>query len=298
LATRWGSPVSDNTVHSHVQQLGERAASLALPEPVQAAAEPKFSLVVMMDGWMVRQRGPDWGAGPRRKNADRVCWKEVKSAVIYRLEQSVKKDSGRGMLIEKHVVARPPGTEPVEFGAAVQAEARRRGMGRAEKVYVVIDGAVWLWNLVQDRFSQAVQVLDFHHASQHLWAIAHLLHGEGADQARLWVEPLLHQLRHGREAAVVRTLEELLHPKNGLRPKTRRQLKTPVAYFKEHREHIHYSSVARRGGPIGSGSVESLCGQLQNRFKRTGQFWSPPGLSNLLAIEVLARNGDYDVLWN
>ena len=297
-AKRWGTPISDNTVHAVVRQLGAQAGRVCLPEPPKARGEREFSLVVMMDGWMARQRGPDWGVSKRRKKADRVNWKEVKSAVIYRLEQRVKKASGRGMLIEKYVVACPPDTQPVDFGAAVQAEARRRGLGRARKVYVVMDGAVWLWNVVRDRFGQAVQVLDFHHASQHLWEVAHLLHGEGTDEARSWAEPLLHHLRHGKEEKVVHTLEALLPAKGGLSAKIRRQVRTPVEYFQTHRQHIHYQRVAKQGGPIGSGSVESLCSQLQDRFKRTGQFWSPPGLSHLLAVEVMLRNQDYDSLWN
>ena len=297
-AKRWGTPISDNTVHAVVRQLGAQAGRVCLPEPPKASGEREFSLVVMMDGWMARQRGPDWGVSKRRKKADRVNWKEVKSAVIYRLEQRVKKASGRGMLIEKYVVACPPDTEPVDFGAAVQAEARRRGLGRARKVYVVMDGAVWLWNVAQDRFRQAMQVLDFHHASQHLWEVAHLLHGEGTDEARSWAEPLLHHLRHGQEEKVVHTLEALLSAKGGLSAKIRRQVRTPVEYFQTHRQHIHYQRVAKQGGPMGSGSVESLCSQLQDRFKRTGQFWSPPGLSHLMAVEVLLRNNDYHILWN
>ncbi len=297
-AARWGTPVSDNPVHAVVQQLGEQACQLVQLDPLTPIAEPEFSLVVMMDGWLARQRGPDWGASPRRKSADRVNWKEVKSAVIYRLEQSVQKASGRGMLIEKYVVACPPDTAPVDFGAAVQAAARRRGLGRARKVYVVIDGAVWLWNVAQDRFSQAILLLDFHHASQHLWAMAHLLHGEGSGAAHAWAEPLLHQLRHGKEAQVVHKLAGLLQADSGLKASRRRTLQTPVEYFQTHRAHLHYQRVAKQGAPIGSGSVESLCSQLQNRFKRTGQFWSPPGLRNLLRLEVLLRNKDYNALWN
>jgi len=99
-----------------------------------------------------------------------VNWKEVKSAVIYRLEQSVKKPSGRGMLIEKYVVAQPP--TPNRWTLARRCGgSSAAGIGRARKVYVVIDGAVWLWNVAKDRFSQAIHVLDFHHASEHLWAM-------------------------------------------------------------------------------------------------------------------------------
>jgi hypothetical protein len=297
-AQRWGTPISDDTVHAVVQQLGQQAQAVGLPALARPARESEFSLVLMMDGWMVRERGVDWGAGPRRKQAERVRWKEVKSAVIYRLEQRVEKASGRGMLLEKYVVACLPDTEPVDFGAAVQAEALRRGLARAQKVYVVIDGAVWLWALTEDRFQEAIKLLDFHHASEHLWEVAHALHGEGTPEARAWIEPLLHQLRHGKETKVVGTLEALLMPRSGLRAEIQAEVRTPVEYFQTHRDHLHYQQVAQQGGPIGSGSVESLCSQFQDRFKRTGQFWSRPGFGHLISLDVLLRNQDYDFLWN
>ena len=167
VAKRWGSPVSDDTLHAVVQRAGAVAEAIELPPPQEVKSEV-FSLVIMMDGWMVRRRGPDWGAEAGKPAAERIEWKEVKSAVIYRLDRRVVKASGRGRLVEKFVVASPPDTSPVDFGAAVQAEARRRGLAQAYKVYVVIDGAVWLWNLAKDRFSQADLLLDFYHASQSL----------------------------------------------------------------------------------------------------------------------------------
>jgi len=294
----WGTKISDDTVHTVVQQLGAAAQGLTLPPLAPPKPEPEFSMVIMMDGWMVRRRGPDWGAGRRKKCAQRVEWKEVKSAVIYRLEQSVKKASGRGLLLEKYIVAAPPETPPADFGAAVQAEALRRGLGRARKVYVVIDGAVWLWHVAQDRFSNALHVLDFHHASEHLWAVAHTLYGRESPEARAWVEPLLHKLRHGQEEQVLQRLASLLEKNSGLNRKTQAAVRTEIEYFHTHRDHIHYRKIARQGAPIGSGSVESLCTQLQDRFKRTGQFWKAPGLRHLLAVNSLVRNEDLDVLWN
>ena len=69
------------------------------------------------------------------------------------------------------------------------------------------------------------------------------------------------------------------------------------AYFETHRDQSHYAALAAKGCPNGSGAMESLCAQLQGRFKRCGQFWSPPGLANLLAVEVARRNFDWDALW-
>jgi len=274
-------------------------ATLDLPRPPVPNDEPEFSLVIMMDGWLVRERGQHWGKkGEPPPDRQRVDWREVKSAVIYRLEQRAETAGGRGMLVEKSIVACPPLTTPVDFGARVEAEARRRGLGRAKQVYIVIDGAVWLWDLAKDRFKGAVLTLDFHHASQHLWALAHELYGQGTATARAWVEPLLHQLRHGEEARVVQALEPLLTQSTPRSVQSQKEVTREVEYIVNHKEHIHYQAREKEGAPMGSGAVESLCRQLQNRFKSCGQFWSRNGLTHLLAINVLFKNQSPRFLWN
>lgn len=180
-----------------------------------------------------------------------------------------------------------------------------------------MDGAVWLWALAEDRFAASIKTLDFQHASQHLWAIAHVLHGQGTPEARPWTEKLLHSLRHGGEKRVVRKLEELLAPappspanclsgkpgsppfrKPRRRPGARAIIAREVAYFQIHRDHLHYETVADAGAPIARGVVESLCGQLQARFKGRGQFCKRPGLRSLIAVNVLFKNHDESILWN
>lgn len=298
VAARWGQPVEDSTVRAHVQLAGARAEQQTQargenPAPVGPAPQ---GLVIMMDGWLVRQRGPDWGRKPARRPGERVVWQECKSAVIYRLEQAAHTGNGRGLLVEKFVVAYQG--EPLEFGRRVQAEARRRGLGRARAVYVVADGSVWIWNVAADRFAGAVEVLDFYHASQHLWAVAHALHGEGTPAARAWVEPLLHQLRHGQEQRVLKRLRDL--------PGwcAQRGQRVPEAvikegdYFQRHRHRLNYKQRAAQGCPVGSGAMESFCAQLQGRFKRCGQFWSAAGRDHLMALELARRNGDWDPIWS
>jgi hypothetical protein len=278
--------------------LGQAAAQLQLPTPKAPRQEPEFSLVIMLDGWLARERGPDWGAGPRKKKAERIAWREIKSAVIYRLEQRGQNASGRGMLIEKFVVATPPETSPVDFGAAVQAEARRRGVGRAQQVYLVMDGALWLWELAKDRFAEAIKTLDFHHARDHLWALAHELHGPDTPEAKAWVQPLLRSLRNGKEARVVRCLEELLQSQSERTPQSQKVVKREVNYFVNHRDHLHYQAMAQAGAPCGSGAVESLGKQLQRRLRGCGQIWSRPGFTHLLGLCVLIKNQDDSLLWN
>jgi len=305
VAARWGVAVDDSTLHHQVQGAGQRADEQAQARVTASAtpvrtpgpkpAVPSGALVIMMDGWMVRHRGVDWGLQPAHVPGERVAWQECKSAVIYRLEQAAQTSGGRGLLVEKFIVAYAG--EPLEFGRRVQAEARRRGLGKLTRVYVVADGGVWIWHIVADRFAQATGVLDFYHASQHLWAVAHTLHPQNEDEARTWVEPLLHRLRHGQEAGVLQTLEDLpawCAQRGQLLPPT---VEKEIHYFQNHREHMHYETRAAEGCPVGSGAMESLCAQLQGRFKRGGQFWTEPGRRRLMALEVARRNHDWDEVW-
>jgi len=78
VAARWGVAVDDAVIHQQVQRAGERAehqaevrraASGSLAAPAGPAVPPD-ALVIMMDGWMLRHRGPDWGRPPARPPAN------------------------------------------------------------------------------------------------------------------------------------------------------------------------------------------------------------------------------------
>lgn len=297
MAVCWGSEISDDAIHALVERLGPRSARLDTA-PVAPPRAPTFLLVIMLDGWMVRERGPQWGAPPQTLTPERVAWHEVKSAIIYRLEDRAENAAGRGLLIQKNVVACPPGTDPLEFGAAVQKEAIRCGLASAKEVLVVADGAVWIWRLISDRFPTATAALDFFHASEHLWELAHHLHPDPPEAAAQWVQPLLHQLRHHPEHRLIQSLEELLSPTTTQSPPPDPLVEREVEYFRQHRDHLPYASLAARGAPIGSGAMESACSQFQDRLKRRGQFWTRKGLRNLLVVDVAVKNRSLTQLWN
>jgi len=298
MCTVWGSPISDGAIRQLAQKLGGRMTELPLPAEKPMDREAPFSLVIMMDGWMARGRGKGWGASPRKQVDDRVEWHEIKSAVIYRLHQRAENQSGRGVLTEKYAVATPPGTSPVDFGAAVHAEALRRGMGRAKAVYLVMDGAVWLWDLAEDRFKDATKTLDFHHAREHLQAVADMEHGVGTKANRDWMKRTTRDLASGRQIRVLSQLEGLLSSERQLTIQEREDLEREVNYFRSHRDHLNYKGRERDGSPRGSGAVESLGKQLQARLRGCGQFWGQHGLPPLLCLCVAVKNKDTHLLWN
>jgi hypothetical protein len=311
MATKWGTPIAASTIHKHAQQMGREAVAQTKAREGQlmdAATQAQaiaplpnglevFCLVAMMDGFMARERGPDWALKPPEAKGSRVEYHEVKAATIYRVDQVAQKESGRRQILQKFWVLAPTQTPPEEFGRAVHAEAIRRGMGKAKYVFVLADGAVWIWNIIEDRFMFCLKGLDFYHASTHLWAIAHELFPEEA-KAKAWVEPLLHQLKHGQEADVLNTLQALPAQRQAAGLSLSELLQRDIAYFQTHREHLHYQELAAKGGPIGTGAMESTCGQLQTRVKRTGQFWKPTGLANMLALKAALQNEDWPALWS
>jgi len=60
----WVCPSSDGCIHEHAQRLGAAALDLALPVTAPPPQTPKFSVAILLDGWMVRERSPDWAASP------------------------------------------------------------------------------------------------------------------------------------------------------------------------------------------------------------------------------------------
>ena len=73
---------------------------------------------------------------------------------------------------------------PSEFAARVEREATRRGFDRAARQAVLGDGARWIWNLTDEHFPYAVQIVDRFHAKQHLSDVAKSIHGAGSDLAQ------------------------------------------------------------------------------------------------------------------
>ncbi|MGD0260714.1 MAG: hypothetical protein ABSD29_12935 [Verrucomicrobiota bacterium] len=170
LSAKWGSPVDASTIRQRACAVGQRAEAQAQarasdPAPIVVIsagvkARGPAALVIMMDGWLARQRGEAWGVESADAAGQRVAWHEIKGAVIYRLEQAGQTAGGRGVIAQKYVVAWQE--EPLEFGRRVQAQARRRGLAEAQAVFVVADGSVWIGNVQADRFGRAQGVLEMY----------------------------------------------------------------------------------------------------------------------------------------
>jgi hypothetical protein len=275
------------------KQLDEQLCTGSGPEQMLPLPAQPFTLVIELDAWNIRERD-DWGqsAAKRAAGQEPQRWHWAYGGTCFRLDQRVENDGGRARILSRGTVMTRGGVDGLR--EQLFAEAQRQGLAQAQKVLVIADGAVWIWNLADDRFGQAQQRLDYYHASQHLWAVAHALHPEEAAAARTWIQPLLKKLKAGR---VVPLLNDLRTLAKRLRQKKRRAVESELAYLESHRQRMDYAAARRAGEPQGSGAMESTCRQYQCRFKRPGQFWSCVGDEGLMCLETFWRNHRWHLLF-
>jgi len=73
--------------------------------------------------------------------------------------------------------------EPYQY-----AEGLRRGLDQVEGLSSVNDGAPWIERTTFTNFPEATQVIDWNHALERLWAVAHTVYGEGTSAAEWTAE--------------------------------------------------------------------------------------------------------------
>jgi hypothetical protein len=264
--------------------------------PLDQPPEP-FTLVIQIDAWNIRERD-HWGQtqAMRRRKKELKRWHWVYTATCFRLHHRCRKGPSknklRAIITERSYVATRGGTD--DLMQQLYYEARARGLAQAQRVLVIADGAVWIWNLVEDRFKDAIQRLDLYHANTYLWAVANELHGAGTPEARLWVKPLLKQVRHDKVANVITHLRDL---KPRLETAATAAADQAIEYYQNNKKRMKYKDARRRAEPVGSGAIESTCRQLQCRMKRCGQFWSTAGDEALLCLEMFWRNHRWELLF-
>jgi hypothetical protein len=282
-----GLKVSAETVRQYTEGRGleleavdhERQAEVAR---TQEAAEPvdraPGQMITEMDGVMVRFLGG---------------WHEVKLGLIAgQVDGKLKAPS--------YVAMR--GTAE-EFGKRLLAEAARRGALEIEswegpvtgrglavlrEVVVVGDGAVWIWNLAASEFGERIEIVDFYHASEHLWEVAKALYGEGTTPAQAWATQRLTELRHEGVLPVLRALA-------GAKPtaaEAQDVLRREKGYFRTNASRMAYPQFEAMGLPIGSGAVESSAKHVvQQRMKLAGARWSDEGGQAVLNLRCRLASG-------
>jgi len=182
-----------------------------------------------------------------------------------------------------------------QFGKRLYVEAWKRGWSRAEQKVVIGDGAEWIWNLAQEHFPGAIQIVDLFHARQHLWDLARLLHPNDTKRRNAWVG--LHQKRwldKGKIAKLVASLREIQTADTDLA----RKLRNDVDYFATNAARMNYPKFRKQHLFVGSGVIEAGCKTvIGHRLKQSGMFWTVRGANSILALRCSQLNGRFENYW-
>jgi len=107
---------------------------------------------------------------------------------------------------------------------------------------------VWLWDLAEDRFKDAIKTLDFL-AREHLHTVANLEHGAGTEANRGLMKRTTRDLAGGPQVWVLGHLEGPLSSERQRTVHEREDLEREVAYFRSHRDHLNYKQREPEGSP-------------------------------------------------
>lgn len=297
LADLAGVHVGSETLRTHAERIGtelegQQRRTMAhveqTHEPPTEEHDPASGLLVVeTDGVMVRYR--DRHLDGTLIEGD---WHEVKLGVVGgwqdgRLQQA------------SYVAARE--TAPT-FAPRLGAEAARRGALDVVKwhawdgtpaalrpVVVLGDGAKWIWEQVATLFgSERTEIVDWYHATEHIWTVARALHGEDTPATKAWATTALDRLWGSGPTPMLSWFDA----SPSLTAEAATTLKRERGYFSSNAQRMQYPTFRNQHLPIGSGAVEGSAKNLvQHRMKRAGCRWSELGARAILDLRCHLLSG-------
>jgi hypothetical protein len=180
------------------------------------------------------------------------------------------------------------------FGRRLYAEAWERGWDRARKKVVLGDGAEWIWNLADQHFAGAIQIVDIWHARQHLWELAGKLFPSDETQRKRWAKKWVQKLNRGGVERVVDELRGFPTRNRELRAELRKQ----SDYFERNQDRMRYPKFRKQSLFFGSGVIEAGCKTvIGSRLKQSGMFWTIRGANAIIALRCTRLSGKFEDYW-
>jgi hypothetical protein len=293
-----GVPVDAKHVERTAEALGKEIAEdeRLHSEPLDSLPLPR-TLYLGMDGTGIPLRAEELVGRTGKQSDGSAKTGEVKLCTIWsaesRDEQGIPvRDEGSvtySAALEK-ASALDTAAERSPFAQRVWREATRRRFCQAPRRVVLGDGAVWIWNIANDQFPGATQIVDRYHAKEYLSDLGKALYGPTAPRAAQWAERRKEELDTGKFPALFNAIRRQV-PRSDL---ARRCLH----YFQTNRERMRYPEFHAQGLCTSSGVVEAGCKvALGTRLKRAGMHWTKKGSNAIIALRCSKLSGRFQDFW-
>jgi hypothetical protein len=280
--------VAENTVRAETEQMGGLQAQ-AEEEMIEKSQRESYlqerqrqpgaiplQLYGSMDAAKVRteprpKKGEAKEAHEDWRDMKVLCWFEVENvpAAQRSARQRDKVQREQPALRAKNMRYFADISEAEEFGKLLWATGCTLNADLSPELIFLGDGAIWIWNLVGKYYPQAVQILDWFHAEEHLEAVAAAAFTDLAQRAT-WLEPVTQALWDGQVEGVIQACQALAE--------TCLKASQAATYFSNNAERMRYDRFRAAGYIIGSGTIESACKQIvTHRLCLPGAQWEVQG---------------------
>ena len=161
----------------------------------------------------------------------------------------------------------------------------------------VADGARDNWTFLEGEISAGESILDYYHASEHLFEAMEFIYGASSAKALEQHKKYKRILRDDAKG-ITKIINHLKYKAKG-KVKKAKELTREINYFKNNKHRCHYAKLKAENKPIGSGIVESACKTVvQLRCKRAGQSWEQAGGQAILRFRSLLLSNQFDTAWD
>jgi hypothetical protein len=269
--------VSENTIRSETQKMGElqRQADQALIKEMQdekSLQKREQSQPVAPDilYGSIDAATPALAGGAREVRIEphnpqekavenRETWRDLKAGCWYegevvpvRQQSGCQKDKAQreGAKSKKYFCDI---AEAKEFGKLLWATSCVVGADRARLLVFICDGAVWIWNLIAQYFPNAIQIVDWYHATDRLKRIAEESF-PNLEERQDWLKQVTEDLWQGKGELVIEACRPLA--------KKSKWAKQSLTYYRNNLERMRYDKFRAAGLLLGSGIIESGCKQI------------------------------------
>jgi hypothetical protein len=212
-------------------------------------------------------------------------WKEIKAGRIFKASDSIRVDGKPGCISHSQYLAHL-GSHKTFCGQMEDLVESYNVKG--SRLVFISDGAPWIKNWVEDAFPDAVSVLDFYHASEHLYSFVEQFFKD-KEQGQQWA-------RTQKELLLDSKVTQVINNIRGKAGNDNKAANNLIDYYNSNGNRMDYKRYKQIGcGIIGSGAIESTHRTLiQERMKLSGQRWKKKGAQNMLNLRVTNMNGQWN----
>ncbi len=210
-------------------------------------------------------------------------WKEVKVGRIFKSSDCIHAGSKPGWISNSQYVAHLGNSKT--FTAVMDGIIESFGK-LGKRLLFISDGAVWIKNWIEDAFPDAISILDYYHACEHLHQFSSSFFKD-KNMEKQWTTKQKELLLKSEVSEVIKNIAAIA-PQN-------KEADNLIAYYDSNKERMDYERYVKLGsGIIGSGAIESAHRTvIQERMKLSGQRWSMKGAQNILNLRVINKNNQW-----